>query len=401
MKYIFKDIFNDSLYREARVVFVTGKYNIFNNIVVDKLRDISSASAAYDFDVELLREFGVDPNENVRVSNTIDFNNFTKVVDIPSINGKWFTVADLASLNKKQLDWLKTYMKNPSEHGIIVITSNNFRDYNIWLRNKIFSSSQYVHLIELGLPDRSSLFSIVKHLFDERHVKIEGRAIELFVIRMSSSYDDYKLIIDRICDRCLPEGYLKLNPEKLPVITYDNAFDALKGIENFVLDDLLVGFTMPLKTDKISGRKMIFKTMGFLIEEYGARKLVNMLLSKIDELIEFRVAINSGYIPILVDYNVAEAKKMLGEESKIASKSDYQFKKMSYIAARTSLLDWVYLKLILENTNKFNDESYEKALYSAVARSSLTPSRINNDIGIENILSKDLEYINNIVYIDT
>ena len=218
---------------------------------------------------------------------------------------------------------------------------------------------------------------------------------------MSSAYDDYEQVIDKICSSSLPEGYMNMNILDVPVITYDQAFDALKGIENFVLDDFIWQLTRPMMSDKPKAGSVIYKMLGYLTEEYGARKLVSMLLSKIDEIIEFRMAINSGKIPIIVNYNVAESKKLLGEESSIAEKSDFQFKRLAKIASQTSLQDWGYMKLILMNTSKFDENSYLRALYSLISRSVLTESRLNNDIMVDNIINCDLDYINKVRYIDT
>ena len=237
-------------------------------------------------------------------------------------------------------------------------------------------------------------------MFAERNASIEDRAIDLFIVRMSSSYDEYENIIEKICNSSLPSGYLNMKMSELPMITYQDTFEAMRGIENFVLDDLLEKIAEPLSTDNPNGRSSIFKMMGYLIEEYGARSLVNMLLNKIDDLIEFRLAINSGYIPIIVDYNVAESKRLIGEENPITSKSDYQFRKLAKMASKTSLKDWVYLRLILQNTNKYSEYSYARALYSAVTRSVNTESRINNNIGVDNILYKDMDILDAIAYRD-
>lgn len=138
-----------------------------------------------------------------------------------------------------------------------------------------------------------------------------------------------------------------------------------------------------------------------LSQEFGPEKLVSKLKYKIDDYIEFRIAINSGIIPIKVKYSVAEAKNRLGEESRLAKISDFQFRRMSYIASQTSLRDWTYMRLILNNvTSRYRKESYEKVLYSLVNRSNLNEYRLNTDIGLVNSISPDLDRLNKMVYIE-
>ena len=69
---------------------------------------------------------------------------------------------------------------------------------------------------------------------------------------------------------------------------------------------------------------------------------------------------------------------------------------MANIASQTSLRDWTYMRLILNNTSTWDKSSYERVLYSLINRSVLTESRLNNDIGIDNIMRvtiKDLDTV--------
>lgn len=400
MKYSFKDITNNDIYKETRVMFVTGPYNLFNNIVVDELKSRCKGSGIDQLDLGLVEEFGIDIEEQIQVSNAVDFDTFTKVIKMPSVNGKWFTTCDLGVLSKKNTEWLKEYIKSPSDNGIIVLTSNEYKHYKYWLTNRQIASDKYVSLIQLSFPNKDALREIVIRLFAKRNARIEQRALDLFIVRMSNAYDQYENVIENICAKSLPNGYMQMSILETPVITYTQAFECLRGIENFVIDDFLERLTVPLNSDNPSSRIIVFKMMSYLVEEYGARKLVNILLKKIDELIEFRIAINDGYIPIIVNYNVDEAKRMLGEDSQIATKSDFQFRKLAKLASMTSLKDWIYMKMILQNTSKFDDNSYDKVLYSLINRSVLTESRLNNDIGVEDLNNYDMQFIDNIAYQD-
>lgn len=403
MRYTFKDILEDAMYSKCSVIFVTGPYGVFNNIVIDRLREMCTSHEEFTgntaIDNGIMEEFGIDTGE-VSISNSIPLESFMTQVSIPSISGKWFCSANLHSINKKQLEWLKNYIKSPSSNGVLCVWSDDFKDYRPWMSNKILLTSTESHIVSLSFPNKRSLYTIVKGLFDKRNVNISDKAVDLFITRMSSSYEDYEKIIDKICIEHLPSGYMSMDRDELPEISYEMALESMKGIENFVLEDFLEKLTEPLTTDKPSGKKRIYKMMGYLIEEYGACRLARTLKSKIDELMEFRVAINNGYIPILVNYNIDEAKNLIGEDNPISKKSDYQFKRLAEVASKTSLADWALMSLILLNSDKTNERSCIKAIYSLVSRSVLSPMMLSNDVGLDMIFSDELALLDDIIYLD-
>ena len=138
-----------------------------------------------------------------------------------------------------------------------------------------------------------------------------------------------------------------------------------------------------------------------LISEFGARNLATRLQYKIDDYIEFRLAINTGYIPIKVKYSISEVKARLGEQHKLYRVNDFLFKRMAFIAAKTTLADWMYMKLILNNvTNIYTNEPYEKAIYALINRASMEEVKLNSNIGLVNLMSPDLDNLNSITYID-
>lgn len=406
MKFTFKDIVNTEIFESARVLFVTGPYNIFNNIAIDEIRDRCKPSEQVPLSKSLLSDFGddsSDENQVATVSNSIDIDTFMKVINLASMSGKWFCNINYSFISKKQKDWLNNYIKSPSNNGKLVVYCNDFKDYRLLLKHKTILNSTTVHLIQLSFPSRDTLESVVRSLFEQKGVRIEQRAIELFIMRMSNSYDDYDETIDKIILESVPKDKDSgdVDPNWKYTITYENTISAMKGIENFVLDDFIERLLIPLKSDKTNGRNKIYKMLAALLEEMGPVQLVNKLRYKIDDYIEFRLAINSGMIPIKVRFSVPEAKGRLGEESKIAKISDYTFRRMAIIASKTSLKDWTYMKMMLANIKyKYETASYERALYSLVNRTVLNKSRLNNDIGIENILGIELENLNKQRYIE-
>lgn len=392
MKYNFKDITDTSIYDNTQVMFVVGQYNIFNNIVIDELKQRSEGNEVIEENKNLLAEFGIleENNSNIKVSNSVDLATFFDVINIPNVNGKWFCSADLGSMSKKHKDLVKQYMKKPSNNGILVVYSTEYKDFREYLYNRTLTQSPIAHIISLSFPNRTILVDIVRQLFEQRNIELEDRAIELFVMRLSIAYDDYETIIDRISIDW--EGQY---------LDYKSMMNELKGVENFILDDLIEGLLVPVLNTSTSANKKMYRMVHSLIQEFGADKLVTRIRFKIEDYIQFRIAINTGVIPILTRYSVSEVKKKLGEEHKLNKINDFQFKRMASIAAKTSLKDWMYMRLILNNLiRKYAIESNEKVLYSLINRSNLTEVRLNNAIGIREDLSPDLTTIDNLVYIE-
>lgn len=392
MKYTFKDMLNAEMYESARVVFILGKHNLFNNLVSDELRATCvDSNSIFGLD-ELSGEFGLDSSE-VENINSVDFNTFMEVNGVANINGKWFCKTEYKPLTKKQRDQLTNYMKNPSDTGILVIESNDWKEYKEILRNKIISASKTVHSIELSFPNRDVLKAIVKQMFMERGIDIQSNALDLFLTKMSSAYEEYEKVIDDIKD---VHGKRPLESKDLKVY--------MKGIEHFVLDDFVNELTKPLSSDKTNSKKVL-KIMMALQDEMGAKNLVYQLLKIIDECIEFRILINTGYIPISLNYFFGEVIHNIGEDSKYSKMKEWTFRKKATLASQTSLRDWEYMKLILFNAIKnvkLSDEIIEqkckRALYDICTRSVLTADRINNIVGIDNVLSKELRNLNNIKF---
>jgi hypothetical protein len=94
-----------------------------------------------------------------------------------------------------------------------------------------------------------------------------------------------------------------------------------------------------------------------------------------------------------------------GENSKYGKMSEWKFRSKAILASQTSLRDWEYMKLILnkaiENV-KISDAEMDikcqRALYDLCTRSVITADRVNNIIGIDDVLDKGLRYIDKVVF---
>lgn len=390
MRYTFKEFDSLDLFsKDLRVLFVTGNYAMFNNMVCDRVRNICKGEAI-KFDEKLLEEFGIkiDESSTAQVNNNLDLNSFISTVGTVPYSGKWYCSVPIGTLTKKQKDWLKNYIKNPSDNGILVLQSMEYKEFSEYLKDKVINQSKYVHIIQLSFPDRLTLAKIVESKFKDRGIFIDKPEIETFIFRMSNAYDDYDAIIDKICST-LEVGHK---------LTKKDLLDGLHGINNCVLDDFIERLLIPFKTDTPSNRKLIFHMLGALMEEYGAQDLCKRLIKQIDMYILFRQEINKGNIPILVKYSLVEAKKRIGEDSALNKVSDFRFKRLAFIASRTSLRDWVYMKMILESTTYYNPRSYEEALYRLTVRSILNSNMLNYDIKIGSIRNQEMIKIDSINY---
>lgn len=389
MKFTFSDINNDKLYEKCRVLFITGEYSIFNNLVEDKIRDICRGEEeGAEISEELLEEFG--GADELGKINDMELETFLEAVRIPPLNGKWFTSLDYKFLTKKQREKLMAYIKRPNDNGILVIKINEYKDYRELLYNKIIANSEETHLIQLQFPNREGLKEIVYKKLREKQVELPERAVDIFVMRMGINYDEYEETLDYIClDR---EG---------THISISEFNQIMKGIENYDIDDFIEFLLRPMNSKKISSNRKIYRMVESIISDIGARSAVYKIRRKIDSLIDFRILINSGIIPINVKYSVAEAKERIGEDHKLYKINDYSFRRNAKLASKTSLKDLVYIKMILSNIDvKWDEKEYEKALFSVIHRSTLSPERLINDIGISNTLKKELFDINGIFYFE-
>lgn len=393
MIFKFSDITGKELYEKSSVAFVLGKYDIFINMVADKFKGLCVDSSSGEAVKDLVgSEFGLSSDEG-STSTSVDFNTFMNVSSIPNINGKWYCKVELNSLNKKQKEKMLRYIKSPSKNGILVLVSNDWQVYREYLNNRVIKSSSQIGLVQLTYPYRDTLIEIVKELFGAEGMKISVDATEVFITKMSKAYDEYESVIKGIKEQHTSDEMINIAQLR----------EYMRGIEYFDIDDFLCEVIKPLSSEVVTGRKRIVKVMAVLADELGAKKLVYTMLSKVNEMIEYRININNGIIPIGVRYFFGDVIKELG--SKYEKVNEWVFRKKADLASQTSLRDWEYMQLILKSAleDKMLSESEaemrcKKALYELCTRSVLTESRINNIIGAENVLDYDINELNKIKY---
>lgn len=418
MIYGFKDITTDSIYNTARVMFITGKNVTFNNYVGDTLKQLCQIDTAEivttkNANTGIFEEFGIevetDEDDSDIGVNSVDFDTFLEVINVVSINGKWFCRADYHELRSgKRKEKLEKYIKNPSDNGMLVITSMEWSEYRELLRNRVIRSSKNTHLIELSYPTKDALKEIVESLFADRGLKLGNEGKELFILKMGNRYDEYETVINSIASIATDSGIIEKvesieDIDECVELGIKQLKEFMKGIEYYILPDFVRQLTTPLTSDKTNSKK-ILRVMAALIEENGAVALVRKLIKIINECIEFRVYMNKGIIPVGMNYFYKEVLRDMPESYE--KMPEWKFKRKAELAVCTSLRDWIYMKLILESAlvdetigEELKTLKCKRALYDVCTRSVLTPDRINNLIGIDNILCR--MDIDKIVYTDT
>lgn len=400
MKFTFKDIDNEKIYVDSNVVFAVGAYPIFINIVVDMLKDTCRVDV--DETADILDEFDFADTGNL-TNNNVDFDTFIDVVKMPNINGRWICVTSLNELTKKQLEKLNTYIKSPSENGLLVVTSIDFKEYSKYLSNRSLCYGTRSHIVQLSFPSRQKLVDIVNKIFLDYNLEVTKDAINLFIIKMGNNYEEYRTVIETniasmFTSISTGDG---VQATKTVNVDYKTMLECMKGVENYILDDFIEQLTEPLTSDKIVKNRKVYKMLMAMVDEFGARALVSKLRYSIDDIITMREVINIGYVPMGVKYSVEEAKRRLGEEHPFYKISEYKFRKLVEIASKTSLKDWVSMKMILMSPGqRAQDSEYEKALNTLVNRSVFCDSRLTNDIGLTDILETDFNEIHKIRYVD-
>lgn len=391
MKINFDEILNNEKLNKLRVIIIAGDNDFFNNIVVDSMREYCRPEKGF-VDYDLLSEFGKeDDTESIDNGFVVDFSTFMSIVSTRNLNGTWYCKEDITALSKKQIEELDKYIVRPSEYGRLVIVSREYKDYVKFLKSKEVRNSGDVGIISTKFPRKSTLEEIVKKCFLDRGIVIDNKSADLFVRRMSQSYDKYRDIIDKISEQC------KLNAKS--DIKYEEMVKFMKGINEYCLDDLIEHIVTPISNGTMN-KKKIYLILNEMEQEYTPKGLQKLLSSRIDEFIRFRMLINSGVIPVNIKYSMKDIEMVLPKEDPVLKYNEIRFKKTAYIASLTSMKDWMTMKMMVNNIRSEDEASFERVLYSLITRHAETQDRLENNIGLKNTLSENIDKLNKVKYID-
>lgn len=320
-----------------------------------------------------------------------------------NMSGKWLCVINYEELYQKDRQNLANYLKAPNKNVLLIITVSDFRNIIFFRQNfnKLYEHSEKIHAIKLQYPSRRMLCTITNQLFTGYNIKLTEEQQNMFVMKMGSAYDEYKDCVTKVALRLGATDEQSADTPFIEVINKDFSI-ATKGIDHFEINDLLKCMTQPITSSKtLNGRRTVHKITAMLLTNLTAKELVKRLKYRVQDMIVYRSAINSGIIPIKVPYNVSQVQEKLEENlinAKIKKASAYAFKKNALIANMTSIEDWFYLYSILDIPDYSTDEQYMKALLSAINRTALSTDRLMNCAHIKNTLDENLVTLNGILY---
>lgn len=392
MVYRFSEILGDEVYKN-RVIFLLGEHSFFNNIVIDRVRDIAIPREEVNAEqvLDLMSEFGVTSDKEVSRGNSVGFDEFLDSTSSYPMRGFWYCSVEYSELTDKQRERLSVYMKSPQETGYLVITVKDFRKHREILRNNLVARGSSVCAVRLSFPDRASLTEIVKGKLSDGGVKVDERGIQLFILRLSNAYNEYSDCLSSIITMYSGKS-----------IGYEEVLEALQGTENYAVDDFVYALLNPMGSGKVIKRRKIYRIYGSLIQSMSAERLLNTLLNKIDIFISFRRLINNGDLPVSVAYSATEVQDKLPEDSRLKTYSAYVFKRMARIASMASLEDWLNMRLLLSEAKRQGkiglEDRCEKALFSMMHRSVLGDERFFNDSGIISTVGDSELYSLNTVF---
>lgn len=389
MKYGFRDILNEDLYKNCNFAVITGRAYVFINMIIDTFKEMAvDENSELQSRVDISDEFRLSSDDE-RSSNYVDIDTYREVSGSPSINGKWFCVCDYKTLNKKQRGYIETVKRNPSKHGILLVYSTDYKDYKGYLKDNVLATSKRSHLIEVSFVHDATLKTIISEMFRQKGKNIDVNSLRYFITKLGRDYDSLEDMVDSV-----------VAETAYPAVTIMDVRSALKGVENFTMEDFIEELMTPLADDKTTNRK-IYRMMAAMVEQYGSVGLANRLVKEIDTLIEFRRYINSGVIPVSISYIYNDCIKAIGKDSWISKISEGRFRRKALLAAQTSLKDLVYMKMILYNAIGQHDEEVGyRAIYELVTRQVISEDRINNIIGVSNIITSSYTSIDSYVYED-
>ena len=392
MIYSFNHIDDEEIYKSS-VLMINGKYNIFNNMVIDHIKELYTNIDTAEQSV-LMREFFPETNSGSEYTTdggnlgTDSIDEFMELSGIPSILGKRVCIVDYSMLTKKQIDWVERYIKKPSMLSMLVITFSDFRKVLKYQRSRFISNSTAVNMINLSFPNRAALKRIIQHSLSE--YKIEDKAVELFIWRLSDNYEEYADTFNKI----------KLYEGKH--ISYEQMKELLVGIDNYNVDDFVRMILNPPRKRKGKPRN-IYKALNNLTDDIGARNLVLKVSNALDRIAEMRILMNEGKISAGNGYMLSEAilnkfKEGLPDSSKLKKMSNFALSKYYRLAKQTSMRDIEIARLIIDNsrTKVFTGTQYERILFSLINRCTFRPNRVANDIGMKDTLDEAMYNINSI-----
>lgn len=402
MRYGFADIEKDEIISNSDVLFVIGPHDVFNNSIVDRMRNFCYKEENKENVENSIKEFGITEEDEERYGNNIDLDTFFEVSSVPSVVGLWYTRVDLDVLDNKRKVKLKNYVKRPNKYGKIIAVSKDFRNYKEFMELKELTRTTNINSLQLRYPNKRGLSSIVANKFMGRGFKQSEDTLRYFVMIMSTSYDRYDEVIDNLCRLY---GWNGEKPDrsrefKYKSIPLDIMKKNLKDEANFLIDDLIREIVKPMNGNKLEKRRKVYKIYGALADSMGDTEIIKQLRYRIDDILSLRVLINLGVVPIMAKYSVTDIQNKMADNNKLKKLNEYRFRILANIASMTSVEDWQFIKMVLMrvNTSQSNDVQSFRVIYNLLHRSILDISRVQSDLNKNSALRIEVDNLDKVVY---
>lgn len=374
MIFQFKDYYFQGL-ENTKVLILFGEHEFFKNALADtflKLKTSQSGSLEGLQQLEIFDEFlGKESKEdNGGVQRVATVGEFQERVKVPSLFGPWIGMFSIDEISEKEEKILLNYAKKPSQNGVLVITSREFKRQLPWYKEKVFESSLETHLFKLQFPTKRFMRKFILEQVEKRGFALDDKALELLLIRVANNYDAYQEILDKLGAR-----YYKHR------VSYTTMVEELKGVDYYDIDSFLERLTEPKKSKKPSKNTLLYKMLNSLIENNDAVDIVKKLSYKIQDCIAMRKIINQGFLPVGIAYSVAEVKEKLDEEKdkRLMKLTEFQFKRLSRLSTKTTLMDWQTMLTIIRRASKRNFITEEEArlvLFRLVERANFNEDQL-------------------------
>lgn len=294
--------------------------------------------------------------------------------------GRWWYAGSADRLSPEDKRAFDRLVKKPAEFGTAVLTGMDFMKYKGLTKH--CKKSMYIHELSTSFPSRRFLLAHIQREVKLRNALISQGSAEAFIWRLGESYNLYPRYLDE-----LVAGLPKESRE----ITKHQVSEHMKGVQGASFDAFLNYLLKPLSTGDLKRTNKMFQTYKALLND-GSVSLLRRLNTKSLMYLEIRRLVNSGYIPVGVEYTVDSFVKLLrlpeeedSEEGVDVEKpkkpAGYKFtyrdmlswnttklRREVDIAVQTTLEDW-YTLALLSSKRCYTEMEAEQVLYSILTRS--------------------------------
>lgn len=378
MLFYFDDIMTP-VENKCNVIIICCRYPIFSNMIIDRCSKYCKGKI--DVNISEYKEFLFGSSDENTEEGFLDFETFRNYVAGRKAIGKWYSRLEYDILNKNQINSLYEYLKYPSDNGLLVITVRDWKNIKKILDNSYYKTHSKIGVYNIGFPSKRTLSKVIEDIFKQHNIEIDKAAINLFITRMGNNYNAYSEELERIME---DNGGGK--------VTYKQMLSYMSGIYNYAVDDYLEGIVKPIEKDKVVISRKSYKVLKSLLNEYTALQVVSRIKRRIRQMIEYRLYINKGIIPVEGAYDVKKIQASLPEDSQIKSVSSIYFRQSAEIAKKTTLKDWCLVLVMLTSAN--DEKSAFRILLSVANRSVYNTDRLLNNLKIKDVIKEELVTLN-------